>query len=134
MDGGECFPFAFCDSFEGKSKLAEAIRYGLSRKAEFRFLEEGRVELDNNSVERAIRPKTITRKNAQFAGSEAGGQTWATIASLLATARLTDVDIVHTSSGWHSIETISDDGDTDLRPIKALSVENLMHFKDQLVR
>jgi hypothetical protein len=60
----------------GKSKLAEAIRYGLSRKAEFRrFLEDGRVELDNNSVERAIRPQTITRKNALFAGSEAGGQT-----------------------------------------------------------
>nr|WP_084678893.1 transposase [Methylocystis sp. ATCC 49242] len=76
-----------------KSKLAEAIRYGLSRKAEFRrFLEDGRVELDNNSVERAIRPQTITRKNALFAGSEAGGQTWATIASLLATARLNDVD------------------------------------------
>ena len=51
-----------------------------------------RVELDNNSVKRAIRPQTITRKNALFAGSEAGGETWATIASLLATARLNDVD------------------------------------------
>ena len=77
----------------GKSKLAEAIRYGLTRKAEFgRFLEDGRIELDNNSVERAIRPQTITRKNALFAGSEAGGHTWATIASLLATARLNNVD------------------------------------------
>ena len=55
-------------------------------------LPDGRVELDNNSVERAIRPQTITRKNALFAGSEAGGQTWATIASLLATARLNEVD------------------------------------------
>ena len=77
----------------GKSKLAEAIRYGLTRKTEFeRFLEDGRIEIDNNSVERAIRPQTITRKNALFAGSEAGGHTWATIASLLATARLNDVD------------------------------------------
>ena len=77
----------------GKSKLAEAIRYGLTRKVEFeRFLEDGRIEIDNNSVERAIRPQTITRKNALFAGSEAGGHTWATIASLLATARLNDVD------------------------------------------
>lgn len=43
-----------------KSKLAEAIRYSLSRKAEFRrFLEDGRAELDNNSVERAIRPQTM---------------------------------------------------------------------------
>jgi transposase len=77
----------------GKSKLAEAIRYGLTRKTEFeRFLEDGRIEIDNNSVERAIRPQTITRKNALFTGSEAGGHTWATIASLLATARLNDVD------------------------------------------
>jgi transposase len=77
----------------GKSKLADAIRYSLSRKTEFRrFLEDGRVELDNNMVERAIRPITITRKNALFAGSEAGGDTWATIASLLATARLNDVN------------------------------------------
>ena len=77
----------------GKSKLADAIRYSLSRKGEFRrFLEDGRVELDNNTVERAIRPITITRKNALFAGSEAGGDTWATIASLLATARLNDID------------------------------------------
>ncbi len=77
----------------GKSNLAEAIRYGLTRKKEFeRFLEDGRIEIDNNSVERAIRPQTITRKNALFAGSEAGGHTWATIASLLATARLNDVD------------------------------------------
>jgi len=77
----------------GKSRLAEAIRYGLTRKAEFgRFLEDGRIEIDNNSVERAIRPQTITRKNALFAGSEAGGHTWATIASLLATARLNDID------------------------------------------
>ena len=77
----------------GKSKLAEAIRYGINRKAEFkRFLDDGRIDIDNNSVERAIRPQTITRKNALFAGSEAGGQTWATIASLLATARLNDVN------------------------------------------
>lgn len=77
----------------GKIETCRGNPHGLSRKAEFsRFLEDGRVDLDNNSVERAIRPQTITRKNALFAGSEAGGQTWATIASLLATARLNDVD------------------------------------------
>lgn len=77
----------------GKSQLAEAIRYGINPKAEFkRFLDDGRIDIDNNSVERAIRPQTITRKNALFAGSEAGGQTWATIASLLATAQLNDVN------------------------------------------
>ncbi|MES5485147.1 IS66 family transposase [Bradyrhizobium sp. INPA03-11B] len=59
-----------------KSKLAEAIRYAVSRRAIFgRFLTDGRIELDSNIVERAIRPQTITRKNSLFAGSDGGGQT-----------------------------------------------------------
>lgn len=77
----------------GKSKLAEAIRYALNRREILkRFLHDGRIELDNNTVERAIRPQTITRKNSLFAGSDGGGKTWATIATLLATARLNNVD------------------------------------------
>ena len=76
-----------------KSKLAEAIRYALTRRASLeRFLDDGRIELDSNTVERAIRSQTITRKNALFAGSDGGGRTWATIASLLTTARMNDVD------------------------------------------
>ena len=46
----------------------------------------------SNIVERAIRPQTITRKNALFAGSYGGGRTWATIATLLQTAKMDDVD------------------------------------------
>ncbi len=77
----------------GRSKLAEAIRYAMSRRAELeRFLDDGRLDIDTNTVERAIRPQTITRKNALFAGSDGGGRTWATIATLLTTARLNDVD------------------------------------------
>jgi transposase len=77
----------------GKSKLAEAIRYALSRRAALeRFLSDGRVEIDSNFVERAIRPQTITRKNALFAGSAGGGRTWATVATLLQTAKMNDVD------------------------------------------
>ena len=53
---------------------------------------DGRVEIDSNIVERAIRPQTITRKNALFAGSNGGGRTWATIATLLQTAKMNDVD------------------------------------------
>ncbi|HET9537660.1 MAG TPA: IS66 family transposase [Mesorhizobium sp.] len=76
-----------------KSKLAEAIRYALTRRASLeRFLLDGRIELDSNTVERAIRPQTITRKNALFAGSDGGGRTWAAIASLLATAKMNNVD------------------------------------------
>ena len=75
-----------------KSKLAEAIRDALTRRASLeRFLSDGRVELDSNTVERAIRPQTITRKNSLFAGSDGGGRTWAAIASLLATAKMNNV-------------------------------------------
>ena len=76
-----------------KSKLAETIRYALTRRDSLeRFVLDGRVELDSNTVERAIRPQTITRKNSLFAGSDGGGRTWATIASLLATAKMNNVD------------------------------------------
>jgi transposase len=77
----------------GKAKLAEAIRYATSRREILgRFLLDGRIEIDSNIVERAIRPQTITRKNALFAGSHGGGKTWATIATLLQTAKMNDVD------------------------------------------
>lgn len=70
----------------GKSKTAEAIRYALTRREALeRFLTDGRIEIDSNIVERAIRPQTITRKNSLFAGSEGGGRTWATVATLLQT-------------------------------------------------
>ena len=66
----------------GKSKLAEAIRYAISRRATLeRFLTDGRVEIDSNIVERVTRPQTITRKNSLFAGSDGGGRTWATLAT-----------------------------------------------------
>src|SRR3954471_20134828 len=54
-----------------KSRLAEAIRYALSRWAGLcLFLADGRVELDTNVVERSMRPLALTRKNALFAGSD----------------------------------------------------------------
>jgi hypothetical protein len=60
--------------------LAEAIRYALARwPALTRFLDDGRVELDNNTVE-------------LFAGSDGGAARWAVVASLLATAKLNDVE------------------------------------------
>ena len=76
-----------------KSKLAEAIRYALSRWAGLsRFLDDGRVEIDSNVVERAIRPIALNRKNALFAGSDGGAEHWAVIASLVETCKLNDVD------------------------------------------
>jgi hypothetical protein len=77
----------------GKSKLAEAIRYAIARREILeRFLTDGLIELDCNIVERAIRPQTITRKNNLFAGSDGGGRTWATIATLLQTCQMNNVD------------------------------------------
>jgi transposase len=76
-----------------KSKLAEAIRYALSRwQGLTRFLDDGRVEIDSNVVERAIRPIALNRKNALFAGSDGGGEHWAVIASLVETCKLNAVD------------------------------------------
>jgi hypothetical protein len=73
--------------------LAEAIRYALTRwSALCRFLDDGRIELDNNTVERAIRPIALGRKNHLFAGSDGGAARWATVASLLATAKLNGVE------------------------------------------
>ena len=76
-----------------KTKLAEAIRYALSRwKGLTRFLDDGRIEIDSNVVERAIRPIALNRKNALFAGSDGGGEHWAIIASLIETCKLGGVD------------------------------------------
>ena len=76
-----------------KSKLAEAIRYALSRWAGLSlFLNDGRVEIDSNVVERSIRPLALTRKNALFAGSDGGAEHWAVIATLVETCKLNGVE------------------------------------------
>jgi transposase len=77
----------------GKSTIAEAIRYALSRwDGLARFLDDGRIEIDSNVVERAIRPIALGRKNHLFAGSDGGGEHWAVIASLIETCKMNDVD------------------------------------------
>jgi transposase len=77
----------------GKSGLAEAIRYALRHwQGLALFLEDGRLELDTNIIERAIRPIALGRKNALFAGSDGGARHWAIVASLVATAKLNGVE------------------------------------------
>jgi transposase len=77
----------------GKSGLAEAIRYALRHwQGLVLFLEDGRLELDTNTVERAIRPIALGRKNSLFAGSDGGARHWAIVASLVATAKLNGVE------------------------------------------
>lgn len=76
-----------------KTKLAEAIRYTLSRwEGLARFLDDGRIEIDSNTVERSIRPIALNRKNALFAGSDGGAEHWAVVASLIETCKLNGVE------------------------------------------
>jgi hypothetical protein len=76
-----------------KTKLAEAIRYALSRWGGLsRFLDDGRIEIDSNTVERSIRPIALNRKNALFAGSDGGAEHWAIVASLIETCKLNAVE------------------------------------------
>lgn len=59
-----------------------------------RFIDDGRIEIDSNTVERSIKPIGLG-KNYLFAGSEGGAETWATLASLINTAKLHDIDPRH---------------------------------------
>jgi transposase len=77
----------------GRSTLAEAIRYALRHwQGLGLFLDDGRIELDTNVIERAIRPIALGRKNSLFAGSDGGARHWAIVASLVATAKLNGVE------------------------------------------
>ena len=75
-----------------KAPLGEALKYiakywgGLCL-----FLTDGRIEMDNNAVERTIRPIAMNRKNALFAGHDAGAANWGVIASLIETCKLNSV-------------------------------------------
>lgn len=76
-----------------KSKLGEAIRYTLTRwDGLVRFIKDGRIDLDNNAVERSIRPLALNRKNALFAGSDEGGDNWAVIATLIENCKLSGIN------------------------------------------
>jgi len=71
------------------SSIAQAIRYGFNQwEGLLRFLDDGRIEIDSNTVERAMRPIALNRKNALFAGSDEGAENWAMLASLIETCKL----------------------------------------------
>jgi len=76
-----------------RSALADAIRYATTRwKALTRYIGDGRIEIDNNAAERALRAVAIGRKNYLFAGSDRGGERAAAIYSLIGSAKLNDLD------------------------------------------
>ena len=77
----------------GKSDLAKAFRYGLSRwPALTLFLDDGRVAIDNNPAERALRPIGVGRRNWLFAGSDTGGETLARAMTVIETAKMNGLD------------------------------------------
>jgi len=77
----------------GGSTIAQALRYGLNHwDGLVRFLDDGRIEIDSNTVERSMRPMALNRKNALFAGSDEGAQNWAMLASLIETCKLHGVN------------------------------------------
>lgn len=93
LEGMRAWLTATLGRIPGRSDLAGAIRYALVRwEALARYVGDGRLEPDNNPVERAIRPLVLGRKNWLFAGSDTGGHRAAAVASLVATARMNGLD------------------------------------------
>jgi hypothetical protein len=80
------------DGLSGKSEVAKAIRYAVTRRAALtRFCDDGRLEPDNNRAENCLRGIALGRRNWTFAGSEKGGERAAATYSLIETARLNGV-------------------------------------------
>ncbi len=81
------------DEVSTKSALGKAVTYTLNHWSGLAaFLEDGRIEVDSNVVERSMKSVALTRKNSLFVGNERGGKTFAVLASLINTAKLNSVD------------------------------------------
>ena len=93
FDDLETWLHAQLPKISGKSPLARSIRYALSRMPKTRpYLDNGFLELDNNTCERAVKPVAIGRKNWMFTGSQRGGKAMAIAFTLIETAKLNGVD------------------------------------------
>lgn len=102
-------------TLSAKSDTAEAIRYALSRwRALTRYVDDGLIEIDNSSAERALRAVALGRRNYLFAGADSGGERAAAIYSLVGSAKLNGVDpelylrTVLTRIAEHPINRIDD--------------------------
>lgn len=93
FDGLERWLAEQVTTISAKTPLAAAIRYARARMKRLRpYLDDGRLALDNNPAERAMRGVALGRKNFMFVGSEAGGQAAAVAYTLIETAKLNGVD------------------------------------------
>jgi transposase len=107
-----------------KSATAKAIAYALNNEmALMRFLSDGKIEIDNNTAERAMRVIALGRKNWLFAGSDRGGETAAGIYSLIETAKLNNIN------PWqylHSVlATIQDHNSTKMQDLLPWNIKLL---------
>jgi hypothetical protein len=76
-----------------KSPTGDALKYIANYWGGLRlFLKDGRIEMDSNAVERTIRPIALQRKNALFAGHDAGAENWAMLASFIETCKLNKIE------------------------------------------
>ncbi|MES0404102.1 MAG: IS66 family transposase, partial [Hyphomicrobium sp.] len=93
IDDLEAWLQAQLTQISGKSVLASAIRYGVTRLKRLRpYLEDGRLSIDNNAAERGMRAIAVGRKNYLFMGSDNGGKSAAVAYTLIETAKLNGVD------------------------------------------
>jgi len=93
FDDLEAWLHAQLPKISGKSELAKAIRYGLTRMKKLRpYLAHGVLEADNNSAERSMKPVALGRKNYLFVGSEGGGKSAAIAYTLIESAKLNGID------------------------------------------
>lgn len=84
-----------------KSSTGQAIAYALNNEeALCRFLENGKIEIDNNAAERAMRGVALGRKNWLFAGSDAGGEAAASMYTIIETAKLNGLN------PWAYLQTV----------------------------
>ena len=114
-----------------KSELAKAIGYVLTRwTALTRYRDDGRIEIDNNAAERALRAVALGRKNYLFCGSDAGGERAAAMYSLIGTAKLNDLD--PQAYLLHVLERIAEHPINRVEELLPWNVANTLRDDDKL--
>jgi len=94
------FPISVCGTFPSTPDNGRKVACLKHREGLSRFLDDGHLEIDSNTVERSIRPIALNRKN--FAGHDDGAKNWGIIMSLIETRKLTDVNSQHYLDATHS--------------------------------
>jgi len=79
--------------YSGESLIGKAVTYAYNRWSNMmRYLEDGRIRIDNNLMENAIRPIALGRKNYLFCGNHEGAENMAVVCSLIATCKAQEVN------------------------------------------